>query len=90
MALQALSILWFWYFRSHWRYVISNLNEYSYEEKMLYLIMNADDTFEIRWVDYYSIRYIIRNSNINSGFDEIMNLEEGTHPPTSLSSESEP
>ena len=32
------------------------LNEYSYKEKMLYLILNTDETFELRWVDYYSIR----------------------------------
>jgi len=33
------------------------LTEYAYEEKMLYLILNSDETFELRWVDYYSIRY---------------------------------
>ena len=33
---------------------------------MTYLILNTDETFELRWVDYYTI----------SGFDQIMNIEQ--------------
>ena len=43
---------------------------------MIYLTMNSDDTFELRWVDYFSNRY--HTFLTFSGFDEIMNLEEGT------------
>ena len=43
---------------------------------MIYLTMNSDDTFELRWVDYFSNRYYTFLTF--SGFDEIMNLEEGT------------
>jgi len=66
---------------------------------MLYLILNSDETFELRWVDYYSIRYGIFSNDFEyscfklnscvqlitlnfSGFDEIMNLDAGTLPPT--------
>jgi hypothetical protein len=43
--------------RSHWRNVSSDLSEFFYKEHMLYLILNQDDTFELRWVDYLTIRY---------------------------------
>ena len=42
--------------RSHWRNVQHKVTDFSYEEKMLYLILNPDDTFELRWVDYFSVR----------------------------------
>lgn len=48
-----------------------DLSEFSYTERMLYLILNTDETFELRWIDYYTI----------SGFDEVMAIEEGLEPP---------
>ena len=51
---------------SHWRNVQYELTEYSYKERMLYLVLNSDDTFEMRWIDYFSI----------SGFDEIQKIDE--------------
>lgn len=42
--------------RTHWRTVDHELSEYAYKERMTYLILNSDDTFELRWIDYYSIR----------------------------------
>lgn len=40
------------------------MTEFAYEEKMLYLILNSDETFELRWVDYYSIRYVSSTKEI--------------------------
>ena len=52
--------------------------------------MNSDDTFELRWVDYYSIRFDFVSLNRFSGFDEIMNMEEGTKPPIFYNSSGSP
>ena len=51
--------------------MIHSLSEFSYTERMLYLILNTDETFECRWVDYHTI----------SGFEEVMGIEEGLEPP---------
>jgi hypothetical protein len=41
---------------SNWKQAEYDLSEYSYKEKMFYLILNNDETFELRWIDYYSER----------------------------------
>ena len=43
----------------------SELNDFNYKERMLHLTLNTDETFELRWVDYYS----------ESGFDAILRKE---------------
>jgi len=34
-----------------------DLQDFSLSEKMVYLILKSDEQFELRFVDYYSIRY---------------------------------
>jgi len=45
----------------HWTHCESELTNQFYKEKMLHLTINPDDTFELRWIDYYS----------ESGFSDI-------------------
>ena len=37
---------------------------------MLYLVINSDETFELRWIDYYSI----------SGFDDLLSMKAPSLP----------
>ena len=50
---------------TYWKYCEFELNEYHYKEKMTYLIMQQEETFELRYIDYYSA----------SGYDAIENEE---------------
>ena len=38
----------------HWTNAEYDLTNYYYKERMLHLQLNPDDTFELRWIDYYS------------------------------------
>jgi len=38
----------------HWTNCDNELNNHFYKEKMLHLTLNPDDTFELRWIEYYS------------------------------------
>ena len=40
---------------SNWKRSEYDLTDFSYKERMLFLALNNDETFELRWIDYFSV-----------------------------------
>jgi len=49
---------------TQWRHATSDLSDKGYSERMLSLVLNADDTFELRYVDYENYSAIAETQDI--------------------------